>query len=178
MLNTFRMMLIYSLIAGALAIGMTIAWTQVPVSSGPLGMPIGYLIMLVALSLIFVGMKQHRDTDGGGVIKFGRASLLGLTMALVSALVYILVWEAYLAATDYSFISGYLEQARTDLAAQDLTAEARTAKETELNNFEDLYSNAGFRLLISFTEIFPVGVLVALASAFLLKNPAFMPAQR
>ena len=31
----------------------------------------GYLVMLVALTFIFVGVKRYRDVERGGVIKFG-----------------------------------------------------------------------------------------------------------
>ena len=56
----------------------------------------GYLVMLVALSLIFVGVKRYRDSQCGGVINFGPAFVLGLAIAAVAALVYALVWESYL----------------------------------------------------------------------------------
>lgn len=38
----------------------------------------GYLVMLVALSFIFAGVKRYRDIERGGVIGFGRALAIGL----------------------------------------------------------------------------------------------------
>ena len=51
------------------------------------GMVIGYLMMLVALSLIFVAIKRQRDEAGGGVIRFWPALGMGLAIskAIVSA---------------------------------------------------------------------------------------------
>jgi hypothetical protein len=40
-------------------------------------MVLTYIVMLVALSMVFVGIKQYRDQALGGVIKFGPALLVG-----------------------------------------------------------------------------------------------------
>ncbi|MEO1027922.1 MAG: DUF4199 family protein, partial [Pseudomonadota bacterium] len=95
----------FGLISGLITIGLTIGWTMLDSSGGPLGVPIGYLIMFVAMSLIFVGVKQFRDVERGGVVRFGTASLVGLAIAVLAALVYAAVWEAYMALTDYAFVS-------------------------------------------------------------------------
>jgi hypothetical protein len=39
------------------------------------------------------------------------------------------------------------------------------------------YANPLFRLPMTFVEIFPVGLLIALVSAGLLRNPRFLPAR-
>lgn len=45
----------------------------------------GYLIMLIALSMIFVGIRKYRDTELGGVIKFLPALGLGLAISVILA---------------------------------------------------------------------------------------------
>jgi hypothetical protein len=44
--------------------------------------------------------------------------------------------------------------------------------------FKVQYANPMFRLPMTFAEIFPVGVLVSLVSAGLLRNSRFLPARR
>ncbi|WP_299694913.1 hypothetical protein [Hydrocarboniphaga sp.] len=34
------------------------------------GVALGYMIMLIALSAVFVAIKRHRDIELGGVIRF------------------------------------------------------------------------------------------------------------
>ncbi len=121
---------------------------------------LGYLVMIVALSLIFVGIKRYRDQELGGVIRFGTGVLLGLGITLVASVIYVAAWEVYLAMTDYAFIDDY---AQSMLSSEEAADAARR------------YANPAFRLPVTFLEIFPVGLLVTLASAGLLKRGATAP---
>ena len=46
------------------------------------------------------------------------------------------------------------------------------------DSFKVQYADPMFRLPMTFVEIFPVGVLVSLVSAGLLRNGRFLPARR
>jgi hypothetical protein len=138
----------------------------------------GYGVMLVAMIFMFVGVKRYRDIELGGVIRFKSAFLMGLGIAVVAALAYILIWEVYLAATGYRFMDDYIAGLARDMQAQGRTA-AEIAREME--DFEWMranYSNPLVRIPMTFLEIFPVGLLVALVSAGLLRNPRVLPAGR
>src|SRR6185503_9217896 len=67
----------------------------------------GYLVMLAALSLIFVGVKRYRDVECGGVVNFGRAFSVGLGIALVAGVIYVVGWEAFIAVSGYDFMADY-----------------------------------------------------------------------
>lgn len=136
----------------------------------------GYLVMLVAMTFMFVGVKRYRDIELGGVIRFRPAFLMGLAIAVVAALAYILVWEIYLAATGYRFMDDYLAGMARDLQAQGRPA-AEIAREMADHEWLRVnYPNPLIRIPITFLEIFPVGLLVALVSAALLRNPKLLPA--
>jgi hypothetical protein len=47
---------------------------------------------------------------------------------------------------------------------------------TGLETMRTQYANPLFRVPMTFLEIFPVGLLVALVSALLLRNPKVLPA--
>ena len=138
----------------------------------------GYLVMLVALSMIFVGVKRYRDVEGGGVIRFGRAFLLGLGMALVAAAIYIIGWELFLATTETDFIAEYSAGTVARMRADGASPAAIEATVREMRDFGEMYKNPLVRIPITFIEIFPVGLLVALVSAALLRNPRLLPAIR
>ena len=173
-----RIILTYGLISGLVAIfGIMVtilAPSSMPVHSS---LWLGYLIMLVALSSILVGVKQHRDQALGGVIKFHTALLLGLGIATVASLVYVAVWEAYLAMTHYAFMSQYIADTLAAKRAAGVTGAAFAKVVAEMEAMRRQYANPLFRLPMTFSEIFPVGLLIAIVSAALLRNPKFLPAR-
>ncbi len=138
---------------------------------------VGYLIMLVALSSILVAIKQYRDQTLGGVIRFRTAVMLGLGIALAASLAYVAIWEVYLAVTDYRFMDQYIEAALTAKRAAGVTGAAYEKFAAEMESMRGQYASPLFRLPMTFLEIFPVGLLITLASAALLKNPRFLPAR-
>lgn len=173
-----RTILTYGSISGLVIILGIIATTVSSGGDAPhSSVWLGYLIMLVALSSILVGVRQHRDQVLGGVIKFRTAALLGLGIALVAAVVYVLVWEVYLAITHYAFMDQYVASALAAKRAAGVTGEAYAKLAAELEDMRVAYQNPLYRLPMTFAEIFPVGLLVALVSAALLRNPRFLPAK-
>lgn len=138
----------------------------------------GYLVMLVALTLIFVGVKRYRDVERGGVISFLPALGMGLAIALVAAAVYVAVWEVYLATTNYAFFDQYIAATAAKREAAGVAAGAIAREVASMEAWRPYYDNPLFRIPITFTEIFPVGLIVALVSAALLRNPKLLPAKR
>ena len=170
--------LIYGGIAGAIVVSIISATIALDLSNHTTSIWVGYLIMLTALSLIFVGVKRYRDVECGGVIRFGRAFLLGLGMAAVAGLIYALGWEAYLAASGQDFMAEYSATILEGMRAEGATAAAIEAKAAEMRALAQSYRNPLFRFPLTFVEIFPVGLLIALVSAALLRNPKMLPARR
>ena len=173
-----RIVLTYGLISGLVVItgilgSILMSGGDAPHSS----VWLGYLIMLVALSSILVGVKQHRDQALGGVIKFRTALLMGLGIAVVASLAYIAVWEVYLAATGYTFMDQYVAATLEAKRAAGLTGAAYDKVAADMENMRRQYANPLFRMPMTFLEIFPVDLLIAIVSAALLRNPKFLPAR-
>jgi hypothetical protein len=138
----------------------------------------GYLTMLIAMSLIFAGIKKYRDRDLGGVIRFWPAFGLGLGISAVAGVFYVLGWEINLAATDYAFIENYTQGV---IDAKKSAGLAGAELETLIAEMDALKTNYGkllFRMPMTFLEIFPVGVLVSLVSAAILRKPNILPARQ
>ena len=103
-----RIIFTYGLISGFVVIAVLGATLLLTGGKGH-SVWLGYLVMLVALSSILVGVKQYRDRTLGGVIRFRTALILGLGIALVASLAYVVLWEGYDAATGRSFMGHYIE---------------------------------------------------------------------
>ena len=173
-----RIILTYGLISGAI-IAATITATMILSVGGPphSSVWLGYLIMLVALSAILVGVKQYRDNTLGGVIKFRTALLLGLGIAVCTSVAYVAVWETYLAVTHYTFMNGYIAHMLAEKRAAGVTGAAYAKFAAEMETLRVQYANPLYRMPMTFIEIFPVGLLIALVSAALVRNPRFLPAR-
>lgn len=131
----------------------------------------GYLVMLVTLSLIFVAVKKYRDTERGGVISFGRGFGLGAGIAAVAGVAYVIGWELYLAISGVDFIGEYANGVIEKKKAAGISPADLAAITTEMETLKQNYANPLFRLPMTFVEIFPIGLVIAAISGFILRHP-------
>jgi hypothetical protein len=173
-----RITLIFGAVAGlVVAIPMCLLVANAEPGSAATSHVTGYLIMLLALSLVFFGVKRLRDRELGGVIRFVPALLAGLGISAVASVIYVIGWEITLAVTDFAFIDSYSTAAVEAARAKGASAADVAAVTTQMDEFRRQYANPLFRLPVTFIEIFPVGVLISLISAALLRNSRFLPAR-
>ncbi len=172
-----RIILTYGLISGAVIVAAIIGTLITGTGHSHSSVWLGYLIMLVAMSSILVGVKQYRDRNLGGVIKFTTGLMIGLGIAVVASLAYVVIWEGYLAITHYSFMSEYSQAILSQKREAGVTGAAYAQAVAQMDEMRRNYANPLFRLPMTFIEPFPVGLLVALVSAVLLRNPRFLPAR-
>lgn len=174
-----RTILIYGVLAGlVVAVPMNLMLAFLPSDHGSSSMITGYALMLVALSLVFVGVKRYRDVAKGGVIKFLPALGVGLGISVVAGIIYMAAWEISLAATNYTFINDYTASMIEAKRAKGVSGPELDAFIAEMDQMKLMYANPLFRLPMTFVEIFPVGLIVSLISAALLRNSRFLPARR
>ena len=131
---------------------------------------IGYASMLIAFSLVYVGIRNYRDKYNGGVISFGKAFKIGITIVLIASTIYVVA-----RLIDYFFfIPDFMEK----FSAQELdklkangASQIEIDKETtEMANFTRMYKNPFFNAMMTYVEILPVGLVVTLLSSFILKR--------
>lgn len=175
-------MLRYSLIFGGIIGALVIALMSVTLfvlgpDAGGTTELLGYATMLAILSLLFIGIKRYRDVEHGGVISFKQGALVGTGIAVIAAVMYAISWEGVLHATDFAFVETYSASQIDAIRAEGLAAGEEAAKIAEIEQGMEMYLNPLFRLPITFIEIFPVGLVVALVSAAILRNPKVLPAR-
>ena len=133
-------------------------------------MLIGYASMLVAFSLVFVGIRNYRDKYNGGVISFGKAFKIGTAMVLIASTVYVLAW-----LVDYfffipDFMAKYSAHALDELRASGASQLEIDKQTKEMASFGKMYQNPFFNAMMTYVEILPVGLVVTLISALILKR--------
>lgn len=175
-----KLILKYGLIAG-LIVGIPLFGLTVGMNNHlppAWGMAIGYLTMLIAFTTIFVAIKRRRDVDQGGVIGFWPALGLGLGISVIASIFYVLVWEVAVAVSGVNFADVFTNMMIEQERAKGVSAEVLAKFTTEMEQFRTQYANPFYRMPMTFTEIFPVGVLVSVISAALLRNRRFLALRR
>jgi len=162
----------YGLISGAIIV--VLASISVPLHhNGTIdydqGLVIGYANMVLAFLLVFFGIRSYRE-EVGGTISFGKAFQVGILISLVTCTMYVIAWEiAY-----WGFFPDFLDQLNAhslaEMRAEGASAAAIAAAQAEMAKFGKLYKNPLFNVAVTFLEIFPVGLIVTLISAAILRR--------
>lgn len=157
-----------------LAIMMSISVGMMKANKGPVSgsMFFGYLSMLIAFAFIFVAIKSYRDRYSSGVISFGKGFQVGLWITLVASVAYTLTWVILYKGFYPEFMTDYTAHSLEQMRAAGKTAAEIQKANAEAQDMQAVYSTwpglIGFTLL----EILPVGLLISLIAALILKRRA------
>lgn len=131
---------------------------------------LGYTTMVLAFLFVFFGVRSYRETVGGGAITFGKAFQVGILISLVTCAMYVIAWEI----TYFNFMPDFLDKFTAHALAQMKASgesPAEIQKKTEQMAFmAKYYKNPLFNSAITFIEIFPVGLIVTLVTAAILRR--------
>ena len=138
---------------------------------------VGYSSMVLSFLLVFFGVRSYRENVGAGTITFGKAFQVGILIVLVVCVVYAGAWLVmyYNFFPDFfdKYNVHYLNKMRTDGASDAAIA----AKQAEMLKFKEWFKNPLINAAFTFLEPLPVGLVMALVSAAILrKKPATPPA--
>ncbi len=126
---------------------------------------VGYTALIVLFSLIFFGVRNYRNKHPDRVISFGKAFKTGALIALIASTMYVVIWLFYYYLLVPDFIDVYTSHMLNNCADADLQA-----KTAQMANFKEMYKNPLFVILITYSEVLPIGLVVALVSALILKK--------
>ena len=166
-----KVVLTFGLISGALSAVMMLMTVPFMDRLGfDRGAVYGYTAILLSFLLVFFGIRSYRDNVGGGGVTFGRAFTVGLLITIISSACYVATWEVIYFKLAPGFSDKYaayaLDKARRNGATDAQLAE--TAR--QLEQFKVMYSNPLVNAAMTFVEPFPVGLLVTVVSAAVLRR--------
>lgn len=130
----------------------------------------GYASMILAFSLIYVGVRNFRDKYNSGVIRFGKAFLIGLYITLIASTIYVGTWEVIYYGYYRDFGKVYGEHQLARLKEKGASAETLAKKKTEMDAMTVWYDKPLNNVGMTYMEILPVGLLVSLITALILKK--------
>ena len=166
--------LVFGLISGVVA-STIMAFSMIYMSKHPEleagtgSMVVGYLSMLIAFSLIFVAVKNFRDKQNAGVISFGKAFLMGLLICLIASTLYVITW----AFVHHYFMPDFMEKyaaAMIETARKNASPAELQRTIEQMNSYKQMYKNPFFFAMFTYMEIVPVGLIVSLITALILKR--------
>jgi len=131
---------------------------------------IGYTTMIVAFMLVFFGIRSYRENVNGGHITFGRAFAVGILITLVACVCYVVAWEIIYFKFMPEFVDKYASYMVEKVKASGASQQVIDAKLQEMKNFRAMYNNPFINAAISFFEPFPIGFIVTLISAAILRK--------
>jgi uncharacterized protein DUF4199 len=167
-----RIVLTFGLISGAILAAMM--WATLPFME-QIGFDnaqvVGYTTMVLAFLLIFFGIRSYRETIGNGFITFGRGFKVGILITLIACLCYTVAWEILY----YNFIPDFgdkytqylIEKSRASGASPEQIAN----EVAKMERFKEIFKNPVYNFLLTFfVEPLPVGLVMTVLSALILKK--------
>ena len=161
-----KTVLTFGLISGAII--MVMMWGTLPFMDkiGPnRGIVIGYTTMVLSFMMVFFGIRSYRENYGGGRITFGRAFAVGILITLISCAIYVITWEIM-----YFGVPGFGEKFLAMYTTMIKNSGASPEKIQAQLDMMKSYNNPLFNAAITFTEPFPVGLIITLISALILRK--------
>jgi hypothetical protein len=174
-----RIVIVFGLVSGA--ISSALMFLTLPlINSGRVnfdnGEIIGYTAIFLSFLLVFFGIRSYRE-NAGGTISFGRATAAGLLITLISCAFYVASWEIIYFKLMPDFGDKYAAHAIKTLREKGATDAAIAAKKVEMEKMKTMLDNPLLNAAMTFIEPFPVGLIVTLVSAGILRRRrAAMPA--
>ena len=135
-------------------------------------MILGYTIMVASFLLIYFGIRSYRDNTLGGQISFGRAFACGILIALITTVCYVVTWEILYLNFMPHFMDGYFAAQIAKVQASGLAPATIARKVAEIQQSQQSYQNPLVNAAYTFMEPLPVGLIMTLVSAAILRRKA------
>lgn len=169
-----KTVLTFGLLSGAVVAAMMLGTVPFMEQIGSTrGYILGYTTIVLGGLFIFFGIRSYRENVSGGKLTFGRGFAVGILITLISSACYVATWEVIY----HNFMPDFADRYSAQLIKQAKDSGASQAeiekKTQEARNFKKMYENPVFNVGMTFIEIFPVELVITLASAGILrKRPA------
>ncbi len=167
-----KSVLTFGVLSGLLSAGMMAATVPFIDDIGAKGAIVGYTAMVISFLFVYFGVRSYRDNAAGGQLTFGRGFTVGLLITVISCAFYVAAWEVIYFNFMPDFVDKYAAQAIEHLRATGGTQAAIDAMTQQMADFKRMYANPFYNVAMTFIEPFPVGLLMTLISATVLRKKA------
>jgi Protein of unknown function (DUF4199) len=135
-------------------------------------MLLGYANMVASFLLVYFGIRSYRDNSLAGRISFGRAFACGILITLITTVCYVVTWEIIYFNFIPHFMDGYFAAQIHKVQASGLDPATTAARVAAIQHSQQLYQNPFVNMAYTFMEPLPVGLVITLISAAILRRKA------
>src|SRR5271170_7271178 len=133
---------------------------------------LGYVNMVASFLLIYFGIRSYRDNTLDGQISFGRAFACGILIALITTICYVATWEIIYFNFMPHFMDSYFAAQIHKVQASGLDPATIATRVAAIQHSQQLYQNPLVNMAYTFMEPLPVGLVITLISAAILRRKA------
>lgn len=131
---------------------------------------VGYTAIVISFLFVYFGIRSYRDNVLGGLISFGKGFQAGILITLISSFVYVAAWLV----VNYTLVPDFADKYAVYLVEDQRANGASQADIDKVvaqgEQMKEMLANPLINAAVTFTEPFPVGLLVTLISAAVLKK--------
>ncbi|MGA7854016.1 MAG: DUF4199 domain-containing protein [Candidatus Acidiferrales bacterium] len=138
-------------------------------------MLLGYTMMVASFLLIYFGIRSYRDNSLGGQISFGRAFACGILITLITTVFYVAMWEFLYFNFMPHFMDSYFAAQIHKVQASGLDPATTAAQVAAIQHSQQLYQNPFVNMAYTAIEPLPVGIIITLISAAILRKKSLTP---
>src|SRR5256714_3206751 len=136
---------------------------------------LGYTIMVASFLLVYFGIRSYRDNTLSGEISFGRAFACGILITLITTACYVIMWEVLYFNFMPHFMDSYFAAQIQRVQSAGLDSTTTAAQVAAIRHSQQLYQNPLINIAYTIMEPLPVGLVITLISATLLRRKASTP---
>jgi hypothetical protein len=133
---------------------------------------LGYANMVASFLLVYFGIRSYRDNTLAGQITFGRAFACGILITLITIVCYVATWEILYFNFIPHFMDSYFAAQVHKVQASGLDPATTAAQIAAIQHSQQLYQNPFVNMAYTFMEPLPVGLIITLISAAILRRKA------
>jgi hypothetical protein len=160
----------YGIFAGVILAALMFLTIPFVDTIGDMGVVLGYTTMVLGFLMIFFGIRAYRDGEGGGKVTFGRAFLIGLAIMAIGSVCYVGAWEVISTKYMPDFAEKYSARIMAKARADGRPDAELAATQKKMEEFAKNYKNPWFRVPLTLLEPLPVGLILSLVAAGVLRR--------
>lgn len=134
------------------------------------GLVVGYTVIVISFLFVYFGIRSYRDNVLGGRISFAQGFQAGILITLISSLIYVGAWLITYPQLFPDFVDKYAAHVVEDKRASGASQAEIDSAIKEGEDMKQMLANPFINAAVTFTEPFPVGLVITLISAAVLRK--------